>query len=613
MGATWLSCHGCGISVWEGDEHCPNCGREIEYDLMCPNCDEKLDDPDSCDFCRWESGDPLNDSDLLEEDEIPETAARAEAAREQAAAKAEKEKAARQGNRWTGDEESTLLRLFKDGIGVDEISKAMGRTPNAVNTRLHHLRGNVLPSKGTKESEKAVTAKRQKEKLGTGPKKKRRWHRIVFVVLAVPIAAAYIVDACEDKIYDGCPKKADGSLDCSYQDLSGERLRELDFSGADFSGANLKGANFYEADLRNANLSRADLKGTNLSWADLKGANLSGLDLSEEDMFGGADLSGANLSGANLSGSDLRDVNFSGSDLRGADLRGADFSGGWRPVANLSGADLRDANLSGADLKGTNLKGANLAGVDLSGANLSESDLTGALLYRGTADANTEWPEGFYPEAAGVIFVDSYSDGEVLAILTARYSWGDSALLLGARHSGVNVSALQEVLGITVDGWYGVETRNAHLAELKTRGYDASLKPVSRIVPTPPVDADPHDVVRADVVKASCSFDPAPRLHLSVHNKSSERSRYKITVIFESLDFTEQYGLFSTEFRSVFAYNTVPISDQYHESFAIPKAIPADTICRLTEVHRRYDGGAVGTRSEDEKWTIFPGQEADSG
>ncbi len=590
MGATWLSCHGCGISVWEGDEHCPNCGREIEYDLMCPNCDEKLDDPDSCDFCRWESGDPLNDSDLLEEDEIPETAARAEAAREQAAAKAEKEKAARQGNHWTGDEESTLLRLFKDGIGVDEISKAMGRTPNAVNTRLHHLRGNVLPSKGTKESEKAVTAKRQKEKLGTGPKKKRRWLRIVLVVLAVLIAAAYIVDACEDKIYDGCPKKADGSLDCSYQDLSGERLWELDFSGADFSGANLKGANFYEADLRNANLSRADLKGT----------NLSGLDLSEEDMFRGADLSGANLSGA---------------DLRDADLRGADFSDSWtRAAANLSGADLRDANLSGADLKGTNLKGANLAGVDLSGANLSESDLTGALLYRGTADANTEWPEGFYPEAAGVIFVDSYSDGEVLTILTMRYSWGDSALLLGDRE-GVNVSALQEVLGITVDGWYGVETRNAHLAELKTRGYDASLKPVSRIVPTPPVDADPHDVVRVDEVKASCSFDPAPRLRLSVHNKSSEFSRYKITVIFESLDFTEQYGLFSTEFRSVFAYNPGHDADRHHESFAIPKAIPADTICRLTEVHRRYDGGlgSFGAWSEDEKWTIFPGQEADSG
>ncbi len=423
-----------------------------------------------------------------------------------------------------------------------------------------------------------------------GVKGKRSCLPIVVGVLA---ALLVIGTACGKEVYDGCPKKADGSLDCSYQDLSGERLRELDFSGADFSGANLSGANLRGADLRNA--------------------NLSGLDLSEEDMFGGADLSGANLSGANLSGSDLRDVNFSGSDLRGADLRGADFSGGWRPVANLSGADLRDANLSGADLKGTNLKGANLAGVDLSGANLSESDLTGALLYRGTADANTEWPEGFYPEAAGVIFVDSYSDAEIWAILTARYSWGDSALLLGARHSGVNVSALQEVLGITVDGWYGVETRNAHLAELKTRGYDASLKPVSRIVPTPPVDAHPHDVVRVDEVKASCSFDPVPRLDLSVSNKSSEFSRYKITVIFESLDFTEQHGLLSIEIKRVFPYNSFSGAHRDHHVIAIPKAIPADTICRLTQVHRRLGSGWDYDSAPDERWTIFPGQEADSG
>ncbi len=212
-----------------------------------------------------------------------------------------------------------------------------------------------------------------------GVKGKRSCLPIVLGVLAVLLVFG---TACGKKVYDGCPKKADGSLECSNQDLSGERLRELDFSGADFSGANLKGADFKEADLRNA--------------------HLSGLDLSEEDMFQGADLSGANLSGANLSGSDLRDVNFSGANLRGADLRGADFSGGWRPVANLSGADLRDANLSGADFSGASLKGANLAGVDLSGLDLSKSDLTGADLKGVTADTDTAWPEGFDSKVAGV-------------------------------------------------------------------------------------------------------------------------------------------------------------------------------------------------------------------
>ena len=208
-----------------------------------------------------------------------------------------------------------------------------------------------------------------------GVKGKRNCLPIVLGVLAVLLV---IGTACGRNVYDACPKKADGSLDCSFQDLSGERLRELDFSGADLSGASLK-----EADLRNA--------------------NLSGLDLSEEDMFEGADLSGADLSGSDLSGSDLRDVNFSGADLRGADLRGADFSGGWRPVANLSGADLRDANLSGTDFSGTKLKGANLSGLDLSGLDLSKSDLTGADLEGVTTDADTEWPEGFDSKAAGVI------------------------------------------------------------------------------------------------------------------------------------------------------------------------------------------------------------------
>ncbi len=172
------------------------------------------------------------------------------------------------------------------------------------------------------------------------------------IVVGVLAALLVIGTACGKEVYDGCPKKADGSLDCSNQDLSGERLRELDFSGADFTRANLKGAN--------------------LKKADLSGANLSGLDLSEEDMFNGADLSGANLSGANLSGADLRNVNFSGANFKGADLRGADFAGGWRPDAKLTGA--------------------NLEGV--------------------TADTNTDWPGDFDWKAAGVSIINKKKKAE---------------------------------------------------------------------------------------------------------------------------------------------------------------------------------------------------------
>ena len=78
------------------------------------------------------------------------------------------------------------------------------------------------------------------------------------------------------------------------------------------------------------------------------------------------------------------------------------------PGANLTGVNLSKENLSGA-----NLSGANLAGADLSEANL-EADLQGACLIRvnlqganlkgAIADWNTAWPDGFDPEAAGVIF-----------------------------------------------------------------------------------------------------------------------------------------------------------------------------------------------------------------
>ena len=56
------------------------------------------------------------------------------------------------------------------------------------------------------------------------------------------------------------------------------------------------------------------------------------------------------------------------------------------------------------------------------------------------------------------------------AILTATYNWGpsDPALIL------------QEMLGITSDGWYGNGTRAAHLAELDARGLTTDG------VPSPP-------------------------------------------------------------------------------------------------------------------------------
>ena len=53
------------------------------------------------------------------------------------------------------------------------------------------------------------------------------------------------------------------------------------------------------------------------------------------------------------------------------------------------------------------------------------------------------------------------------AILLATYAWGPSD----------ETVALQEVLGITADGWYGGGTQAAHIAELEARGLSADNVP----------------------------------------------------------------------------------------------------------------------------------------
>ena len=57
---------------------------------------------------------------------------------------------------------------------------------------------------------------------------------------------------------------------------------------------------------------------------------------------------------------------------------------------------LSGAKLNGAKLYGAYLNRAWLTGADLRGADLRDIDLTGAKY-----SANTKWPEGFDPEAAG--------------------------------------------------------------------------------------------------------------------------------------------------------------------------------------------------------------------
>ncbi len=74
------------------------------------------------------------------------------------------------------------------------------------------------------------------------------------------------------------------------------------------------------------------------------------------------------------------------------------------------------------------------------------------------------------------------------AILTATYNWGpsDPALIL------------QEMLGITADGWYGNGTRAAHLAELDARGLATDGVPSPPTTTAPPEEATTTEASAAD-------------------------------------------------------------------------------------------------------------------
>jgi len=109
---------------------------------------------------------------------------------------------------------------------------------------------------------------------------------------------------------------------------------------------------------------------------DLSGANFSGADLSKAQFFT-ANLSQVNFSRANLFRANLYEANLAEADLMGANLTGVDLK-----VANLSGANLNYANLSQVDLKKANLTGANLMGANLTGANLRYANLNGANLHQ---------------------------------------------------------------------------------------------------------------------------------------------------------------------------------------------------------------------------------------
>ncbi len=178
-------------------------------------------------------------------------------------------------------------------------------------------------------------------------------------------------------------------------DLTGADLRQIIAHGSRWRGAYLGEARLDEAELPRADFSDAelpgikaehlDLSGARMRNADLEGAELPGVDLSESQL-NGARLVGAKLPGARLAQAKLDKADLSGADLSEADLREARMSGVVARGALFTKASLVSADLTGADLEGADLRGADLTRADLGGAKLRGAKFAGALLRQARLD-----------------------------------------------------------------------------------------------------------------------------------------------------------------------------------------------------------------------------------
>jgi uncharacterized protein YjbI with pentapeptide repeats len=137
-------------------------------------------------------------------------------------------------------------------------------------------------------------------------------------------------------------------------------------------GADLSALNLHRAILDGQKVCRARLVDTELRSAWLQRADLTGCDLSRAILFSAVAV---------------------GAVFVGAQLRDAVLSTGIFDLADFTNADLRGARVGQASFKG-----AKLGGAKLHCQGLEKAELAGAQ-----ADTSTEWPEGFVPEAHGVI------------------------------------------------------------------------------------------------------------------------------------------------------------------------------------------------------------------
>ena len=249
---------------------------------------------------------------------------------------------------------------------------------------------------------------------------------------------ANLEDATLDNVIFDCNDTQPGAFLIGCPDLDGERLDNIDLSGAILIGVMLNHTKLNATDLTDADLTRANLTSANVTKADFTrtklvdtilnltttvfdcnntehGAFLIGCPLNSTSLVGidlsGAKLIDANLTDTNLTGADLTDADLTRANLNRTIITDADFTRAILKNQNLTGKALgtaiftdtdlsnvilTDQNLSNKDLTGTILSGAaltraNLDNADLIDADLSNADLTNAILSNANfSNANLE-------------------------------------------------------------------------------------------------------------------------------------------------------------------------------------------------------------------------------
>jgi uncharacterized protein YjbI with pentapeptide repeats len=209
---------------------------------------------------------------------------------------------------------------------------------------------------------------------------------------------------------------------CLNCELSGRKLPQAKFIGANFAGAAMVGSDLHGAAFFGSNFNGADLAKADLHDATLFGSDFTNTDFTEANLAGvrghganftGANLTRANLGGANLLGSELVRVNARDAQFVGATLFGANLTQGHFERASFRTANLVGANLAGASLAGTDFTGANFAHTNIAASDLSQArGLTQDQIDQACGGPSTRLPAGLVaktckPGAGNVIVLHS--------------------------------------------------------------------------------------------------------------------------------------------------------------------------------------------------------------